>query len=137
MYRNYFIVDGEKYYTGTIFILNEAGEKVEATFICYDTEHNRYIYRINECTWRAPDKYFQKFFIAVTDKRNSKVHMPVEKKMNDFDISGMFLGWVWYIFLMILATIFRYNVGWWILISIVFFSWRSDKIKKEGTYIEW
>ena len=63
--------------------------------------------------------------------------MPTKKKMNEFDIKGMFLGWAWYIFLMIIATIFRYNFAWWFLISVVFFSWRSDKIKKEGTYIEW
>lgn len=137
MYRNYFVVDGEKYYTGTIFTLNEMGKEVEATFICYDTEHNRYIYRIDGCTWRSSDKYFQKFFIAVTDKRDSKEHMPVKKKMNEFNISGMFLGWVWYIFLMLIIVLFRERIGLWILTTAVFFSWRSNKIKKEGTYIEW
>ena len=55
----------------------------------------------------------------------------------DTEIDGLVLGWMWYIFLMVIATVFKDALGLWGLISFVFFTWRSDKIKKEGKYIEW
>lgn len=137
MWQNYFIINGEKYYTGTIFIINDMGKQVEASFICYDLEHSKYIYKIEECMWHSPDKYFQKNFISVTNKRDNRVHMPVVKKRKDLDIDGLFIGWVWYVFLMALSIIFNGTIGFWILFSVIFFSWRSNKIKEEGTYIEW
>lgn len=137
MRQNYFVVNGERYYTGTVFITNYMGVVREATFICYDTESKHYAYKTEHQTWRMPEETFHKFLVDVTNKINNNVHMPITKKKKDFDINGMFIGWVWYIFLMLIFTIFNHAILWWILTSIVFFSWRSEKIKKEGTYIEW
>lgn len=137
MRQNFFIVNDQSYFTGTIFLINDMGKQVEASFICYDTERKQYIYKINECTWWAPERHFQKNFIAVTDKRDNRVHMPVVKTRKDSEISGLFLGWVWYIFLMGLSLLFKDCIGLWIVISVVFFRWRKEKIDKEGTYIEW
>ena len=137
MRRNYFTVNGKQYYTGTIFIVNDYGKQVEATFICYDTDRKKYIYRIKECRWQVHEEFFWKHFISVTDKNDSRARMPVTKTRKDTEIDGLFIGWVWYIFLMLISSIFKDAVGLWILISVVFFSWRHNKIKKEGTYIEW
>ena len=137
MYQDYFIVNGEKYYTGTVFLVKDLGNQVEATFICYDTERHHYVYKIKDCRMRSPDKIFWNTFIAVTDKINSAAHPPVTCVKRDRDISGLFIGWVWYVFLMAISTIFKDAIGLWIFISIVFFNWRSKKIKEEGTYIEW
>lgn len=137
MMRNYFEVNGEKYYTGTVFIVKNMGKQVEATFICYNTERSLYVYKIDRCRYYMHNDMFVHNFVCVTDKRNMDARMPVTKTRKDMDIDGLFIGWVWYIFLMALATIFKENIGLWILISVIFFSWRSEKIKKEGTYIEW
>lgn len=137
MKQNYFIANGVKYYTGTVFIVHHNGKQVEASFVYYDTEYKKYVYKINDCTWVVGVDDFKARFICVTDKKDNTVSMPVKKKMKEFDIDGLFIGWVWYIFLMAISTIFKGAIGLWILISIVFFSWRADKIKKEGTYIEW
>ena len=137
MYQNYFFVNDKQYYTGTIFIIKDITKPSEASFICYDTDHAIFIYKIGECTYRAHVKYFNEHFIEVTDKIDPNVRMPVRKRRKEFDVEGMFLGWVWYIFLMLISTIFKGVIGFWILISWVFFGWRSDKIKKEGTYVEW
>ncbi len=137
MRKNYFAVNGEKYYTGTIFIVNDMGKQSEATFICYDEDNSRYVYKINDCICRVDPKNFQRVFISVTDKKDCNVHMPVTKTKKDFEIDGLFLGWMWYIFLMLISSIFKGAIGFWALISAVFFSWRSRKIKEEGTYIEW
>ena len=135
--RNYFIVDGKEYYTGTVFIVNDYGKQTEASFICYDIDRKKYIYKIKDCTWQVYEELFWKNFVSVTDKNDSRVRIPVTKTRKDSEIDGLFIGWIWYIFLMAISSIFKGAVGLWILISVVFFSWRHDKIKKEGTYIEW
>lgn len=137
MRENYFVINEKKYYTGTVFIVENMGKQVEASFICYDTEHLRYVYKIKGQIWRVTPEHFQQSFIFVTDKIDDKVHMPVTKTKKDMEIDGLFLGWLWYIFLMAVATIFKGNIVLWIVISIAFFNWRANKIKKEGTYIEW
>ena len=137
MKQNYFTIKGKKYYTGTIFIVNNMGQEAEASFICYDTECARYVYKIKDCICRVDPKNFQRIFISVTDKRDNKVHMPVKKTRKDTEIDGLFIGWLWYIFLMVISIIFKNAIGWWIFISVVFFNWRKKKIKEEGTYLEW
>ena len=138
MYQNYFVVNGKKYYTGTVFIVKDlCANQVKASFVCYDTDYHVYVYKIGNCMSRTPDQWFEKLFICVTDKVDEKVHLPITKTKKDRNIDGLVLGWIWYIFLMSLSAIFKDAIGLWILISIVFFTWRAKKIKEEGTYIEW
>lgn len=137
MYQNYFIVNGGKYCTGTIFIIKDRDKQKEASFICYDTIHSLLIYKIENCTYRAYNKYFYDHFITVTNKIDPSARMPISKQMKDSKVDGLFLGWIWYIFLMTISVIFKDVIGLWVFISIIFFSWRHKKIKKEGTYIEW
>lgn len=134
---NNFQVNGKTYYTGTIFIINYLGKEAEASFICYDLEHSLFIFQIKHLTCRAHDTYFYNNFICATNKIDKSVRMPIIKKRKDFEINGLFIGWIWYIFLMLISIIFKDAIGLWIIISIVFFSWRSKKIKEEGTYVEW
>lgn len=136
-FLNYFVWKGVKYYTGTVIVINDMGRQTEATFVCYDKTYNYYIYEIKDGrAMRRPDQ-FEELLIEVTNKRNDKVRMPVVKTLKDSQIDGLFLGWVWYLFLMAVSTIFQYNYLWWALISFGFFTMRADKIKKEGEYIEW
>ena len=138
MKQNYFVVDGKKYYTGTVFVIKDCnGRQTEAYFICYDTDLRKYIYKTEGCRWSSHDNFFWNRFVAVTDKVNNEISYPVAKVQKDLEIDGLFIGWVWYIFLMLISTIFKDAIGLWGLITVVFFSWRSKKIKEEGTYIEW
>jgi hypothetical protein len=137
MFQNYFEINGVKYYTGTVFVTNHMGKQVEATFVSYNTEKSRYVYKIDAKTWLIGKDSFWRNFVDITEKVDTTVRTPVVKRMKDFDINGMFIGWVWYIFLMAISVIFKDAIWLWILISCVFFSWRSKKIKEEGTYIEW
>ena len=137
MKQNYFVVNGVKYYIGSIFITKDMGKHVEASFLYYDTEKKRYIYKIKDCLWNVDYNHFWRTFVCVTDKINENVHMPTVKTKNDIEINGLFIGWVWYIFLMGLSIIFKGAIVFWILYSVIFFKWRAKKIKKEGTYVEW
>jgi hypothetical protein len=137
MKQDFFLVNGTKYYTGTIFIINNMGRHSDATFICYDTEQSRYFYKVKDCICRADQKNFQRIFISVTDRVDETAHMPTTKTMKDTAIDGLFIGWLWYVFLMLISAIFKDAIGLWILISVTFFVWRKKKIEEEGTYIEW
>jgi len=136
-FQNYFVVDGQKYYTGTVFIVKDGLEETEATFICYDTKREVYVYKLGHARYHAYQEHFDNCFIKITSKTNSNVHFPEEKVLPDSMIDGLTIGWVWYIFLMIVATIFKGNIILWCLISYVFFSWRKKKIEKGGRYVEW
>lgn len=135
--QDYCIVNGRRYSTGTVFIIDFNGKHREASFICCIPETNRYRCKIDGAMWFISEKDFQKKIVKITNKVDSSVHMPVNKTKKDTEIDGLFLGWLWYIFLMVISTIFYARVGLWIFISVVFFDWRARKIKEEGTYIEW
>lgn len=51
----------------------------------------------------------------------------------DTEINELFLGWVWYIFIMLVVSIFKGAVIGWIVVSFFFFKWRK-KIKEEHTF---
>lgn len=135
---NYFIVNGKKYYTGTVLAVKELGEIVEAVFVCtYLTKYTQIVYKIKGKTYFTEISLFMRRLVGITNAVNNEAYTPQTKHLKDSDINGLPLGWLWYIFLMAIATIFKENIGLWIFISVVFFNWRSKKIKKEGTYIEW
>ena len=137
MKQNYFILDGVTYYTGSVFVTKNMGKCVEASFLYYDTDRSRYFYKINDCVYNVDDNHFWRTFVSVTYKVNENVRMPNVKTKKDIEIPGLFIGWVWYIFLMAVSCIFNGAIILWILISVIFFVWRANKIKKEGTYVEW
>lgn len=137
---NYFIVDGNKYYTGTVFKVKYMGKIVDAVFVCtYFASHVYIVYKIKDCgtQYNTPVDMFKDKFVCIAGVVDNETKVPQTKHKRDRDVDGLAIGWLWYVFLMAIATIFKENIGLWILISVVFFSWRNEKIKKEGTYIEW
>jgi hypothetical protein len=139
-YQNYFIHNGKKYYTGTVFKMKsfeDCTKIVEATFICYNPDNGYYRYMCNKKGVFAATEVFNKLFIEPTDKIDSTAHMPTTKSRNDMEINGLFIGWMWYIIIMAIAIIFKDMIPIWIITSICFFNFRNKKIKKEGFYREW
>ena len=137
MWQNYFEYNGEKYYTGTVFVVRRMGSNVDATFVCYDVQKSWYVYKVGVATIYSTDNMFWSNFVSLTNRVNLNTHVPTLKKRKELDIDGMSIGWTWYIVLMLISSIFKDAVGLWAVISIVFFTWRHEKINKEGTYIEW
>ena len=136
-FQNYFKYQGKKYYTGTVMIVHNFKPKQEATFLCYDTEREMYIYQIKQCKCHMNEDYFFNSIISITDRTNRSVHIPEVKTRKECHIDGVMFGWAIYIFLMIVTTIFNDRIMMWAIWSIVFFAWRSEKIKEEGNYVEW
>ena len=135
--ENFIVVNGQKYYTGTVFLIDFHGKVQEASFVCTVVKTNRVRCKLANSYWFIHADDFRKRIVEITDKVDSSVHMPVTKTMKDTEIGCLFIGWLWYIFLMAISTIFKNAIGLWCFISWVFFTWRAKKIKEEGTYIEW
>ena len=136
---NYISVKGKNYYTGTIFKINFCGKIQEAAFVCSMPDLNTMRFKLlsDKKFWFINANDFRNRIVEITDNVDPTVRMPVTKTMKDTEIDGLFIGWLWYIFLMAISTIFYARIGLWIFISWVFFDWRAKKIKEEGTYIEW
>ena len=136
MYSNYFVYNGKKYYTGTVVIL-KTGQNNVGSFICHNLKNDLYVFNISGRRYHFRTNDFERVVVSITDQVDENVHMPVQKTFKDSDIPGLLLGWVWYIFLMAICTLFKGNVCFWVVISVLFFTWRKKKIKEEGTYYDW
>ena len=134
---NYFVVNGTKYYTGRVFKINFCGKIQEAVFRCYIPITNRVNVKLPDSGWFINADEFRSMIVEITDKIDPSVQMPIVHKKNELEIDGLFIGWIWYIVLMVASALFYDRIGLWIFISVVFFNWRKKKIKEEGTWIEW
>lgn len=141
MKQGYFVYNSEEYPTGTIIKFKDLyNNKIRlASFIYYDTEKNNYTirYEDNGKRWTISAIDFTSNIQSVTDKFASDIKIPEVKQLKDSKIDGMVLGWVWYIFIMLIGTIFVGAPVIWVIVSVVFFSWRHKKIKEEGNCYEW
>lgn len=135
--ENFIVINGAKYCTGTVFMINFNGKVQEAAFICYITKTNVVYCKLKDANWFISADDFRSRIIEITNKFDSSVHMPHVYKKPEMEVDGLFIGWLWYVFLMAISTIFKDVIGLWILISVAFFSWRKGKLKEEGTYCEW
>lgn len=138
MFRDYFVFEGKKYYTGTIVKTSNTKYTPETAFICYDEKWK--LYRFKDKQGRGlmvPESRMQDTIIGVTDRIDTTIKMPEIRKKSDAHIDGLLYAWIWYIFLMVISTIFYDRVMLWVIFSVAFFAYRAAKIKEEGTYIKW
>lgn len=52
--------------------------------------------------------------------------------LDELNIDGLLIAWIWYIFIMAIGTIFKGNIAIWIFTSIIFFNYRSKKLREAG-----
>jgi hypothetical protein len=140
MQEGYFVYNNIKYPTGTVVAIKEIYQhKIRmATFIYHDTNRDTYVfkYRDNGQQWIVSSKDFFNNLQYVTDKFDSSAKIPQRKQLKDRHINSLIIGWVWYIFLMAIFSIFNGRFAAWIILSVCFFKWRKNKIEKEGYYVE-
>lgn len=153
MRQGYFVYNGKRYESGTEFLLNMtllydgSTYQRKCTFLYYDTENGRFYYQMEQQgnpysmsthTVRAyaTTEEFNKNFAGITGNVDISIKPPVLKQRPDSQIDGLFIGWLWYIVLMAVSTIFYDRIGLWALWTFLFFSWRHSKIEKEGKYYD-
>ena len=146
MHRNYFVYGGQKYYYGTqIVVLKQdhiTGRMVEADakFMYYDTAKEQYAFKIKNCVVVQDKKYFDKIFVGIGDSvideakfkellsKADLSQFDQKKFVDELKIDGLCLALVWYIFIMIISSLFEARLGLWALSTIVFLIYRHTKI---------
>lgn len=141
-WQDHFVFEGKTYYTGTVFKVKEyeylyGVREKEATFVAYSPEYNKVQFQIGPIGYLRRTDMLKGWIVSVTESNDATVKAPVLKKRKDSEIDGLTTGWIWYIVLMAVSTIFNGNVVLWALWSWMFFSWRHEKIKKHGYYYDW
>lgn len=143
MKQNYFIHNDVRYEEGTIVIIARFDLNArrvcdtKAKFVYYDTETKEYYFDIYGKLCSYTEERFKIIFrnIYTPNKINDNKLQQTEKAYSfsdELNIDGMFIAWIWYIFIMVVAIIFYDRIGIWILASIVFFNYRSNKLKEAG-----
>lgn len=140
MKREYFVHNGVQYNKGTIIIIQWPSIYArclcdeKATFLYYDTDTCEYIIEIFGKTYNYSKESFERDFKGVYGQNKAAI-MPTYTKYtfsDELNIDGLMIAWIWYVFIMIVATIFHDRVGLWVLASIVFFTYRNNKLKEAG-----
>ena len=145
MKRNYFICDGKYYQSGTVIkvrspsIVRAGSPETHAVFISYDDSKDIYSFCANGCTYHYNSKQFNNIFISVVQACNTSTFAVIkpeisctQKMENEMNIDALFIAWIWYIFIMLMAIIFNERLFIWIFTSIIFFQYRDKKLKEEG-----
>lgn len=144
MRQGYFVYNGKRYESGTKFLFS--GGDI-GTFLWRDDESgyisyiftpkpNYYNMFPKPVNVMRKSKDFWSAFKGVTGEVDDTVKPPVLKQRPDSQIDGLLIGWLWYIVLMAVSTIFYDRIGLWALWTFLFFSWRHSKIEKEGKYYD-
>jgi hypothetical protein len=137
--RYTFEYNGIIYGRGTKIIIKKGGKAVNVFFNCIFTDMSRIeIYDNDMMLYSMPIQMFNDSIIEVTnniDNRYTQLHFfekdwTLRDELNNVD--GMLSAWIWYIVLMILWTIFKENVGLWILTTYVFVKYRNKKLINSG-----
>lgn len=144
MYQNYFIYNGEKYYSGSNIKINHIvydgilkNQIKNGTFLYYDTKYKKYVYSVNEKKYFAnEDEFYNKIVSADACCDNVSFSYNVNQ-MKESKIDSLFIGWIAYIVAMLFATMCNSRILLYVIISFVFFNYRKSKLKTEGYYYEW
>lgn len=143
MKQDYFVYNNIRYEAGTIVLLSRFDLiakrlcNVKAEFLYYDNELNEYYFDIYGKTYPYTEEHFKIAFRgiynpnAIKEKKEANTNN-TQTFEGELNIDGMFIAWIWYIFIMAVAVIFYDRIGIWILASIVFFYYRSNKLKEAG-----
>lgn len=140
MKQDFVVYRGEKYISGEkIDILwytcGYRNPRVHVgTFIDCDEEKDEYRVEVDGEIYTFNNVCFGKTLLdksrpKVTENSNTPKKPTFKDEMN---IDGMFIAWMWYVFIMAIGTIFKDNIAIWILTSIVFFNYRNRKLKEAG-----
>lgn len=139
-YCQYFTYNGITYKMGTMLKMRNIKHSEEIVTVEFNCVLNGR-YHINrryldENVWMERNEVIgmkeEDFFNNLVEIESTESYWHEYVTPKDSQIDKLFIGWIYYIVIMALATIFYDRIGIWIFVSIIFFSWRK-KVKKEAT----
>ena len=113
----------------------DCNQIIEARFECYYPDSGYYRYSYGSKNRAISTEAWDRLFICTIVKDDSEPHIPQKKYLEDKYVGRLVIGWIWYIGIMAVGTIFKGNVAIWIISSICFFYWRQ-KIREKYSYYE-
>lgn len=139
MKQDHVICKGKKYNSGDVINIlwythgNRNAFKHTGVFLDCDEEKDEYRLIIDGTTYSFNKKWFNS---TVYDKINTSQYENNTKNnatfKDELKIDGLFIAWVWYVFIMLLAIIFKDCMAIWIITSVIFFSYRNRKLREAG-----
>lgn len=90
----------------------------------------------NGAAFKYGNKIFHSDIYNIIEVYSNDYYNGFERKKiipKDREILKLSIGWVWYVFIMAILTIFNDRVIGWIVVSAIFFGWRR-KVKEEESY---
>lgn len=141
--NDYFDYNGVRYYAGTRFTTDhDYYTNVPAYFRGWSS------YNPNDCevTMTIGPRKCQKTIWISREEMAEHINEIVEgnyyvereaktRSLKDSQIPELFFGWIAYIAVMLVFSIFKDRLGIWVVATCYFFHWRN-KIKEENTYVE-
>ena len=142
MIQEYFIYNGQKYNAGTVIFIKRFNVysrslyNAKAIFQYYNVDNKTYAIQIDNKTEFCSEENFNRDFCGVYGEiknHNNGYTSPKQCTFkNELEIDGLFLAWIWYVFIMVIALIFNDRIAIWILTSVIFFNYRNKKLKECG-----
>ena len=135
MTQNYFIYNGATYRTGDIVkvlwynLYGRNPQVKEAIFVSCDPEKNEYNFKIDDQMYCYTQKLFYRIIYQNTEKPNMQNKACLQRRtfVDELNINGMLIAWIWYIFIMVIGFIFNDRILLWMVASFVFFKYRNNK----------
>lgn len=141
MKQNYVIYKGKRYNSGdTMNILwytngYKTAHNYTGIFVDCDPEKDEYRLVINEFTYCFNKVSFWQTVVNEPIQEGPLYKTREPKKptfKEEMNIDGLFIAWMWYIVIMLVLVIFNDRILGWIGASLMFFSYRSNKLRKAG-----
>ena len=147
VYYDYFMYNGKKYPLNTAFVPTKEFKykfklprnemlvvghgfhnytKKEFYIIVY--KHNTFNEPQYRKVYTSPDEWIQEIRKSINPNKKHYVYY------KDKDVDEVVYGWIIYVASMLLLSIFNGGVVGWIFLSIYFFKWRKNKLRKEKKY---
>lgn len=132
-----FIFNHKIYYAGTVVTIHSEYQqnfKFHSTlkFVGYEACNRMYCFSVLYDNWTIYRLSSEQINIYIASVLKEGDDVSEDTRIDTKYIDGIVSAWIWYIFIMLFALILQGAASVatvWIIATIIFFSWRHNKIK--------
>lgn len=142
----YFTYKDKQYECGSVVILKDDyfGTNYERVFLCHVLDSDNFLYQkqTGGPIYSMSGADFMRNIVAVKEEictsarenfiRTTSGYNRAPTITEELTDDNLLIAWMWYIFIIIIAIIFKDRIAIWALVSFVFFKYRKRKLRKRG-----